>query len=250
MLKTNILVKLLKQNACMISIKIKKYIKSLQIKKYRQQHQAFLVEGWKSVDELLKSDFDVEHLFISEKFSHLCNGDVVDEKDINEVSSLHNNKEAIAVVKIPSEINSIDENQPIFIFEGIQDPGNLGTIIRTADWLGLPNIVCSSNSVDFYNPKVITSTKGSFLRVIPKYADVLDFLNQHENKDVFLADLDGNDYKKTDYANNSIIIFGGESKGISDEIRNLNHQKVSIIKRGEAESLNVAMSFGIIAAKL
>ena len=232
----------------MISIKEKKYIRSLQIKKYRQQHQAFLVEGWKSVKELINSDFVIELLFVSERYQSECEGRIVDSKDIKEVSSLVNNNDAIAVVKIPSKNPFLAENQPIFIFDGIQDPGNLGTIIRTADWLGFKNIICSTDSVDFYNPKVISSTKGSFLRITPQYVDLVDFINQEKDRKVYLADLDGIDYKKEVHIDEGIIVFGGESKGVRSELREIVNTKISIPKRGGAESLNVAMAFGIIAA--
>ena len=234
----------------MISNREKKYIKSLQIKKYRQQHQAFLVEGWKSVAELLDSDLEIELLFISDKYKNLCNGTCVSSKEINTVSSLANNNEAIAVVKMPKKQLELDSKQPIFVFDGIQDPGNLGTILRTADWLGFTNIVCSTDSVDFYNPKVISSTKGSFLRIDPHYIDLESLINDNNERQILLADLDGEDYKDIKYDNNCIIIFGGESKGVRDNLRAIVNNKLTIPKRGEAESLNVAMSFGIVASFL
>lgn len=234
----------------MISIRERKYIKSLQIKKYRQQHQAFLVEGWKSVKELINSNFQIELLFVSEKFEDECNGRVVDSREINEVSSLSNNNDAIAVVKIPPQKTQLENNRPFFIFDGIQDPGNLGTIVRTADWMDFPNIICSKDSVDFFNPKVIMASKGSFLRIIPHYKNLKDFIVNNMDKSVFLADLDGKDFRKAELDSNSIVIFGGESKGIRPDIRELVKQKISIPKRGGAESLNVAMSFGIIASNI
>lgn len=234
----------------MISNKEKKYIKSLQIKKYRQQHQAFLVEGWKSVEELLESNYEIELLFVSEKYQNSCNGVVLSSKEINDISSLSNNKDAVAVVKMPTNKIKIKQNQPIFIFDGIQDPGNLGTIVRTADWLGYSNIICSTDSVDFYNPKVISSTKGSFLRVIPLYIDLIEYLKENVGNKIVLADLGGTDYKKSNLDNNSIIVFGGESLGVREDIRQNFKERITIPKRGEAESLNVAMSFGIIASSI
>lgn len=234
----------------MISIREKKYIKSLQIKKYRQQHQAFLVEGWKSVKELINSDMVIELLFVSEKYQSDCEGRVVESKDIKDVSSLANNNEAIAVVKMPISRKELNGNQPVYIFDGIQDPGNLGTIMRTADWLGFENIVCSTDSVDFYNTKVISSTKGSFTRLTPQYLDLVDFVKNNLDRKIYLADLDGEDYKKVNFNTNDIVIFGGESKGVRSDIRNLIHNKISIPKRGEAESLNVAMAFGIISSSI
>lgn len=232
----------------MISNREKKYIKSLQIKKYRQQHQAFLVEGWKSVAELLDSDLEIELLFVSDKYENLCNGTCVSSKEINTVSSLTNNNEAIAVVKMPEKQIELDSKQPIFVFDGIQDPGNLGTILRTADWLGFTNIVCSTDSVDFYNPKVISSTKGSFLRINPHYLDLESLIKDNNERQILLADLDGEDYKGIKYDDNCIIIFGGESKGVRENVRTIVNSKLTIPKRGEAESLNVAMSFGIVAS--
>ena len=232
----------------MISNRDKKYIKSLQIKKYRQHHQAFLVEGWKSVSELLNSDFTIEYLFVSSKFKDLCNGIVVDEKEIKALSSLVNNNDAIAVAKIPENNDLIVPNQPIFIFDGIQDPGNLGTIVRTADWLGYKNVVCSTDSVDFYNSKVISATKGSFTRLQPIYVDEANFLSNHARKNIYMADLEGVNFKEMKYSNDDIFVFGGESQGIRKNVRNIAFKKISIPKRGGAESLNVAVAFGIIAS--
>ena len=234
----------------MLSIREKKYIKSLQIKKYRQQHQAFLVEGWKSVEELINSNLEIELLLIAEKFEKECNGRVIDRKEIKAISSLSNNNEAIAVAKMPSEDAKISPNEPVFVFDGIQDPGNLGTIIRTADWLGFKNVICSKDSVDFYNPKVITSTKGSFTRVMPVYLDLEEYFKEEKEGRIYLADLDGEDYKEVKFTSNDHIIFGSESQGIKSELRELMKHKISIPKKGQAESLNVAMSFGIIASSI
>ena len=235
----------------MISNRERKYIKSLQIKKYRQQHQAFLVEGWKSVNELIQSNFEIEMLFISERYESQCDGRVVDEKDIKSISSMMNNNEAIAVAKMPHKKASIDQTQPIFIFDSIQDPGNLGTIVRTADWLGFTNVVCSKDSVDFYNSKVISATKGSFLRIQPTYVDLNDFKPLTETgRNVLLAHMEGKSYKDVEIDENTIVIFGNESLGHSETNLEKFKGRITIPKRGEAESLNLAMSFGIIASSI
>lgn len=234
----------------MISAKEKKIIKSLQIKKYRQHHQAFLVEGWKSVYEVIQSDWEIIHLFVHDKFSNLCDGVVLKGEEINAISSMSSNTEALAVVRIPSTGTSVYEEMPIFLFDGIQDPGNLGTIVRTADWLGLTNIYCSSDSVDFYNPKTISATKGSFIRIQPHYVDIADFLSIHRENKIWIADMNGKDYRQIRLDKNSVVVFGNESLGVRDDIRKVAADKISIPRKGRAESLNVAISFSIIAASL
>lgn len=136
------------------------------------------------------------------------------------------------------------------MLEDIQDPGNLGTIIRLADWFGIKNIVCSNATVDVYNPKVVQATMGSMLRVRLTYTDLYEFLKQHGDVRVYGAVLDGIDVTKMEKLREGIIVIGNESKGIGDKVLPFINARITIPKKGEAESLNAAVATGIILSHL
>ena len=229
-----------------------KFIKSLQIKKYRRQEQCFIVEGAKSVRELLASDFEVQTLIGTAEFLstiHPFPGVEMIEAGVNELQGLgefQTNDSAIAVAKQKAnDPFSIDGDEYALVLDDIRDPGNLGTIIRTADWFGLKKIVASNETADFYNQKVINATMGSFARVRVFYTDLHIYLKS-VTIPVYGTYLDGADIHGIDFGRNGLILIGNESKGIGTDLEKYVTQKVTIPKRGRAESLNAAIAAGIL----
>jgi TrmH family RNA methyltransferase len=229
-----------------------KFIKSLQVKKYRKQEQCFVVEGAKSVQELLTSDFEVVSLYATAQFlaaqstylpPHV---EEVSERELEGLGEFQTNNAALAVAKLKAnQPLSIKEGEFVLILDDIRDPGNLGTIIRTADWYGVNQIIASLETSDFYNSKVITSTMGSFTRVEIFYTDLAEYL-QSVNSKVYGAYLDGVNVHETDFSNGGHVIIGNESRGISAELEKFITDKITIPRFGKAESLNAAIATAVI----
>jgi len=202
-----------------------KYINSLQQKKFRLENQSFIVEGAKSVFELLKSDFELELLFVTKSFSDeyevlLTNFSkiltVVETNELEKVGSFSSNNAALAVVKTKENIELlIHESEFALILDDIRDPGNLGTIIRNADWYGITKIICSLETVDFYNPKVINATMGSFTRILLYYTDLVDFIGK-QTVNIYGTLLDGENIHHTNFSDTGFIVIGNEANGISN----------------------------------
>lgn len=240
----------------MLSKAVLKYINSLQVKKYRHQHQAFLVEGGKSVKELLQSDFSIEKLFVTEDFFRKSTEinfknwpyELIDEKDLIKAGTFATNNAALAIVRMkPPVFFTPDKSTFSLVLDDIRDPGNLGTIIRLADWYGLRTIICSESCADFYNPKVIAATMGSFTRVNVLYVDVAEFLkNLPLNIPVYGASLQGQNIHQLTLLPAGMLIMGNEAHGIRPEVEKHIHQLIQIPRFGKAESLNVANATGII----
>ncbi len=237
----------------MITANQKKFVKSLIQKKFRNHHQCFIVEGVKLVEELLASDYEVHSIYATEEWAekHLSvNAIIVSKKDLASISSLKTPNEVLAVVKqkTPVETDAIDL---ILAIDFIQDPGNLGTIIRTADWFGINHILCSTDSVDVYNPKVIQASMGSIFRVDVKYKYLAEFFESNPAKKVYGALLEGEPItSETKFSDvDSVLLLGNESKGISDQLKPFITHPVSIPRKGGAESLNVAAAAAILCAK-
>jgi len=239
----------------MISKQKLKFIKSLQLKKYQKQEQKFLVEGEKSVLEILNSRYKINILLATKRFLDAnqlkitqINAEVweVTEKELESTGSLKTNNAALAVVEMPAEKYFDERKVKILpVFDGLQDPGNLGTIIRTCDWYGLDTIILSENSVDVYNPKVIQATMGSFIRVNVIYRELQEFLSQSLIP-VLGTSLEGDSLYDMSWPKQSIIVFGNESKGISQNLMKYFSGMVSIPKSGQAESLNVGIATAIV----
>jgi len=237
-----------------------KFIRSLQQKKTRNEAQCFVVEGRKGIQELLNANWTIKELYISEvietKFKDLLvnvNHSIEDERTIESASGLKNNREGIAVVnfKEPEEINW--KKGFVLYLDNISDPGNLGTIIRTADWFGIAHVICNDKTVDFYNPKVIQSTMGAFTRFIPSYIDVEQLKRiMPENHPVFTAFLDGGSPSKLQSVENGLLVMGSESHGISEEFLSLNPVKITIPAGVDSvtESLNVAIATSILCYEI
>lgn len=234
----------------MLSNNQKKYVNSLKQKKFRNEHNAFVIEGVKLVDEALKSDFEIKTVYAKHNWieaNSFIDAIEVSEKELASISSLKTPNEVLAVVAKKEAVN-IDLSGLTIVLDNIQDPGNLGTIIRTADWFGIKNIVCSSDSVEVYNPKVLQATMGSFFRVNVTYCDLVEFFNQNPKLTVYGALLDGdNVYNQQLLKTNVVLLMGNESKGISDNLLPFITNKITIPKIGNAESLNVAIAAAIFS---
>ncbi|MDH5474112.1 MAG: RNA methyltransferase [Cyclobacteriaceae bacterium] len=236
-----------------------KEIKSLQLKKNRTQQQRFLVEGAKSVLELVDSDFKIEHLLCTKEFfdknyfneSNL--GDkihVVSEKQLVSIGTFKSNSLALAVAKIKPNIElQVGSNELSLVLDDVRDPGNLGTIIRIADWYGIKNIIVSETTADMYNPKVINATMGSFGRVNIFYTHLPSYLENY-NGNVFGTFMEGKNIHTNRIKGEGLVIMGNESNGISEEVEKFVTEKITIPKFGVAESLNVAVATAIVCDNL
>ena len=240
----------------MISRKWFQLIKSLQIKKYRQIHQSFLVEGAKSVVELLLSGFETEMIFAAESFYENnkqyinCGFEIASEDELAKAGTLESNNACLAIVKMKKNILlQINKNEFALLLDEIKDPGNLGTIIRIADWYGINKIICSENSVDFYNPKVISASMGSFTRVQMYYCNLEDYLEQTKGT-VYGALLEGKNIHEVNFENSGLILLGNESKGINENLKKYISQSISIPRFGGAESLNVSIAAAVVCDNL
>lgn len=234
-----------------------KFIKSLQQKKFRNEHQKFIIEGRKGVLALLDSGLDVVEVFcsvsVAEKYSEInhLNPVVVAEDLIERASGLKNNKEAIAIVEQPKE-EGIDWDKEILYLDGISDPGNLGTIIRTAEWFGIAQVVCSDDCVDFFNPKVIQSTMGAYAAKQPKVMNVLDFLkDKPSDVPVFVTAFNGESPQKITGLNKGVLVMGSESHGVSDKwSEEVIRITIPAHPETKAESLNVGIATSILCYQI
>ena len=240
----------------MISRQQIKFIRSLKKKKNRILYKSFVVESHKNVLELLDSDYEISEIFATYEWSedfqskfnlkiHQCS-----IEDLSKITNLTSLSDVLAIVKLPDQVSEFNFSSVSIALDNIQDPGNLGTIIRTCHWFGVRNIFCSPNTVDLYNPKVIQSTMGSFSKVNVIYTDLRDLIVEIPNDvDIYAAVLDGNDMDNIKSPKDVLIIFGNESHGISKEIKSIVENTVTINNIGNANSLNVATSSAIILNK-
>ncbi len=243
----------------MVTRKVIKLIRSLHQKKYRHQHQLFLVEGAKSVQELLLSDFRIETLVATKVFLQQHQGLLssppddrqyyeADEATLSSLSTFKHNNAALAVATIPSSAPpSLAPSAYVLALDDIRDPGNLGTIIRIADWYGIQQIICSPATTDAYAPKVISASMGSFSRVPVVYTALDAYLSQLEVP-VYGAVLDEGQsvHQLTIPANGGAILLGNESEGISTDLMPYITEPIHIPRFGQAESLNVGIATAVI----
>lgn len=236
-----------------------KYINSLQQKKFRSEHQSFIVEGAKSVLELLKSDFELELLFVTQEFL-TANEELLDnlpiqveqaeQQELEKAGSYSSNNAALAVAKTKGNHELlVGENEYALILDDIRDPGNLGTIIRVGDWYGIHKIICSHSTVDFYNPKVIAATMGSFTRTNLYYTDLEEFIQQ-QSTPIYGTLLNGNNIHQTKFAKSGYIVIGNEANGISEVVEKLVTDKITIPSFGGAESLNAGIATAVVLDNL
>jgi len=228
-----------------------KLITSLSQKKYRQKHKLFVVEGVKVVQEFLNSSYELDIVFSSDTdFSSTNKFIEVTDQELKKISSLKNPNKVLAIFKIPNQINPIMGGL-ILALDSINDPGNLGTIIRLCDWFGIEQLVCSNETVDCFNSKVVQASMGSLTRVAVSYLDLKKYL-QNASVPIFVADMDGLDVYKTKLPDSAVLVLGNEANGISDEIKQLVTTKITIPRYGdfqETESLNVATASAILLSE-
>lgn len=228
-----------------------KLIKCLYQKKYRQQHNLFVVEGVKTINELLTSKYSLHQLFTTTTFNIEPEMEtIISVSELKKISFLKSPNTALAIFKIPPEV-FLETNGLTVALDDVQDPGNLGTIIRLCDWFGVDNLVCSLNTVDCYNPKVVQATMGSIKRVNVVYKDLKQFLARTPITS-FGAFMDGDNVYKQQLPKHGIIVMGNEGNGISNEIENCIDKKISIPQFGnqkETESLNVATATAILLSE-
>jgi RNA methyltransferase, TrmH family len=227
-------------------------IKSLDQKKFRQQHQLFVVEGKKSIAEFLKSDFKLHHLYTTvddferdaKKLTHIT------ENELKKISSLATPQVALALFEIPKQ-KPVNDSGLIVALDAVRDPGNLGTIIRLCDWFGVKNLVCSDTTVDCFNPKVVQATMGSITRVDISYVDLEAFLKTSKLQS-FGTFMDGDNVYEKELPQNGILILGNEANGISPTVESIVNHKISIPRFGNlqaTESLNVATATAILLSE-
>ncbi len=239
----------------MLSKNTVKFIKSLHQKKFRNQEQRFFVEGEKSVLEVLKSTFEVELLLGTNSFVE-ANQSLINQSPTELISVTQNqleglghyqsNDAALAVVKIRSNLPfEYPAGELVIGLDDVRDPGNLGTIIRIADWYGIKHLIFSPQTAEFYNPKVIQASMGSFTRVNFFYGDLKEHFDKWDVP-VYGAFLNGQNIHTLENPRPGVILMGNESKGISADLENSVSQKLTIPGFGEAESLNVAIATAII----
>lgn len=228
-----------------------KLITSLSQKKYRQKHKLFVVEGVKVVQEFLNSSYELDIVFSSDtNFSSTNKFIEVTDQELKKISSLKNPNKVLAIFKIPNQINPIMGGL-ILVLDSINDPGNLGTIIRLCDWFGIEQLVCSNETVDCFNSKVVQASMGSLTRVAVSYLDLKKYL-QNASVPIFVADMDGLDVYKTKLPDSALLVLGNEANGISDEIKQLVTTKITIPRFGafqQTESLNVATASAILLSE-
>ena len=242
----------------MISKAKSKFIKSLQVKKYRVEEQCFIVEGAKSVGELLASDFEVLTVvatapYMLENASKII-GQIemieVSEEELSVLGSFQSNQTAIAVarMKLNKAVMPLT-TEYVLVLDDIRDPGNLGTIIRIADWYGIRSIIASEQSADFYNPKVITASMGSFCRVNVFYTSLTSYL-AHKQGTLYGTFLDGQNVHQVNFERRGLIVIGNEAHGISQDVEHFVDKRISIPRFGKAESLNAAVATAIVLDNL
>lgn len=226
-----------------------KLIKSLQQKKYRSQHSLFVVEGIKTILELLKSDIDAQNIYTTDaSFLEGYEGSItiISEKELKQMSSLKNPNKILGVFKMPTPkpLGFLDWTVAL---DDIRDPGNLGTIIRLCDWFGIKNLVCSKNTVDCFNPKVLQATMGSIARVNIVYDDLSKTIKD-SNLSIYGTFMNGDSVYYEKLPDTGILVMGNEANGISEEIKKLCNQKIGIPHFGKpsTESLNVATATAIL----
>ncbi|KAA2241616.1 RNA methyltransferase [Chitinophaga agrisoli] len=236
-----------------------KYIQALQHKKYRQKSRQFTAEGDKIVQELLRdgrvlevyatADWVEEQQVLLAQLPSL-RLEVVEPPLLKQLSALTTPNRAMALLDIPPAAAPGPLNGTIALaLETIQDPGNMGTIIRIADWFGIPQIICSPDCVDAYNPKTIQATMGSIARVQIIESDIIPFLQQ-ANVASYAATLHGRDITEFDAIKEGILLIGNESRGLSDAVLEHCTYRITIPRLGGAESLNAAVAAGIICGRM
>lgn len=235
------------------------FVNALHLKKNRKDRSLFLVEGIKSISEFINSKYQVDSIYCTGaslvKFNDLSPSIKlyeISESDLKKISTLNTPQDALAIIRIPEKTPLRSEsflNKYTLVLDGIQDPGNLGTIIRTADWFCFSEIICSDDTVEAFNPKVVQASMGSLSRISVHYTN-LSFFIRDMGLPVYGALLEGDSVYTNEFSRPGLIILGNEGKGISESIIELITDKITIPRFGNAESLNVAVSASIICSEI
>lgn len=223
-----------------------KFIKSLSLKKNRIKEQLFIAEGEKIVSELLRSDFEIKNIYATKEWK-VSNDNItqISNAELQRISNLKSPNKVLAVVQFKNH-KIIKHDGITLVLDEINDPGNLGTIIRMCDWFGVKQIICSKNTVDIFNPKVVQSAMGSAFRVQVNYTDLENYLSDIKTP-IYGAFMDGKNLKEVKLPKSAHLVMGNEANGISAEINKLITDKVAIKNIGKsAESLNVAVATSIL----
>jgi len=236
----------------MLSKKEIKFIKSLKYKKYQKLNNCFIVEGKKIIMEFIDSKYELNKLFyVGKPIPNISSQIKIDKSYLEKISLLKNPDNYLAIFKI-KEPNKVDENNLIVALDSVRDPGNLGTIIRTCEWYGIKDIICSKDSVDCYNNKVVQSSMGSLSRMNISYLDLLNYIKSN-NKTLIGTTLTGKSiYNNKIKLSNVVLLFGNESSGISEELLKVIDLNLSIPRfntNKTPESLNLAASVAIVLSE-
>ena len=234
----------------MFSKNLQKKISKLYYKKYRLEMGLFVAEGEKVVNELLDSDYQTESLYSTIKINH--NHILLNENEMKRISFLKTPSSILGVFKIPKKTTQIDYEGTIIAIDSIKDPGNLGSIIRLCDWFGINKIICSKDSVECYNPKVVQSTMGSISRVNCLYLDLNSFFTNTQKK-VYGTFLKGKSIYKSKLEKNAIYLFGNESKGISNLIQKQVDERITIpsfSQKNYPDSINISNATAIVLSEI
>lgn len=231
-----------------------KLINQLSQKKYRQQTGLFIAEGHKTVEDMM-GYFTTEYLYYTSDYSGNKNANEsceVTYDELKKISRLETPQNVLAVFKIPVyEGVSINPEELTLALDGIQDAGNMGTIIRIADWFGINNIFASKNTVDIYNPKVVQATMGALSRVRVHYVDLVQALSRVDAP-IYVTALDGDNINKCSLTKNGVIVMGNEGNGVSQEVMAVANKKLLIPsyppERPTSESLNVSVATAIVVS--
>lgn len=236
-----------------------KYIQTLGYKKFRDEEKLFIAEGPKLVQELLfNCPNQITEVYALPEWIN-ANGQLpgsdkfieITAIELSKISQLSTPNAVLAVLKyFPPATKVHTAGRVVLALDGIQDPGNLGTIIRVADWFGLKQIICSRDSADCYNPKVVQATMGSIARVDIFYTDLMEWLSQNKTVKKYIAALTGHPVSEMKKIKEGIIIIGNESKGVREAVMKSADEKITILRTGDAESLNAAVATGIILSHL
>jgi TrmH family RNA methyltransferase len=229
-----------------------KLINSLQQKKYRKLHNLFIAEGKKVIQELIDANFSLEHLFVTKTnlFDQKHAANLILDSELKKISALTTANDCLAVFKIKENSTSTSFGLELAL-DNIKDPGNMGTIIRLCDWFGISKIVCSEETVDMYNPKVVQATMGSLARVTIVCTNLETYLKATD-LEIFGTFMEGENIYTKKLPASGILVMGNEANGISSEIESLVTQKISIPRFGnlqQTESLNVATATAIFLSE-
>lgn len=225
-----------------------KYIQSLHQKKYRELHGVFIAEGEKIVDELLRSDYTIELIAATSQWQGIGTHECIEVETfiLEQISALQTPNKVLAVVKKKTPRINFNQDYLHLYLDELKDPGNIGTIIRSAEWFGLKHIYLSPQCVEAYNPKVIQASMGSFFRMEIHEISIEELIRQSAPAAVYGATITGNNIRETDLKPNAVLVIGSESHGISDTTLRVLNQEISIPAYGSAESLNASIAGSVL----